>query len=191
MLKICQLEIPFSLDEEDTNENEYLAITDKRFAFWSSFAVIDWFQEQGYTLYTRQRSEEGLFMGSAIPTLPSQDCYVEGQYPYAHYDDFSTDGTPLLAAEQMVRCNSISLLLVIHIIIMSRAQGKVLFAQDSDGQHVAIKLVRDNSDELRILQFLRSQDAETLKKHCILPILDFIPVNNHHLVVMPRSVPFA
>jgi hypothetical protein len=50
------------------------------------------------------------------------------------------------------------------------------------------KLVRDNSDELRILQFLRSQGVETLKEHCILPILDFIPVNNHHLVVMPRCV---
>jgi hypothetical protein len=52
----CQFEIPFSLDEGDTNEDEYLAITDKRFAFWSSSAVIDWFRERiPCILYTRQR----------------------------------------------------------------------------------------------------------------------------------------
>jgi hypothetical protein len=99
-----QLELPFSLDEEDTNEDEYMAIRAKRFAFWSSSTAIDWFQERGYTPYTRQRSEEGILMSCTTPTLPSQDFYVEGQYPYAYHDNFSKNGNPLLVSEQMVSC---------------------------------------------------------------------------------------
>ncbi|KAJ3506406.1 hypothetical protein NLJ89_g6886 [Agrocybe chaxingu] len=40
--------------------------------------------------------------------------------------------------------------------------------------------------ELRILQFLRHQNLETLKEHCLIPILDILPVKGFSFAVMPR-----
>jgi hypothetical protein len=62
----------------------------------------------------------------------------------------------------------------------------VVFAQDTQGRHVAIKLVLDNSDEYRIMCFLREQELDTLQENCIIPILDLIRFNGFWAAVMPR-----
>jgi len=66
-------------------------------------------------------------------------------------------------------------------------QPKVLFAQDGQNRHVAIKIVRANSDEYRILRFLKEQNLETLQESCVIPVLDLLPADGFWLAVMPRS----
>jgi hypothetical protein len=48
-----------------------------------------WLVQGANTLYTVYTAAM-LLIASTIPTLPSQEFYVEGQYPYAHYDNVST-----------------------------------------------------------------------------------------------------
>jgi hypothetical protein len=62
----------------------------------------------------------------------------------------------------------------------------VVFAQNIQGRHVAIKLVLDDSDEYRIMCFLREQDLDTLQENCIIPILDLMRFKGFWAAVMPR-----
>ncbi|KAF8909771.1 kinase-like domain-containing protein [Gymnopilus junonius] len=87
----------------------------------------------------------------------------EVNYPYASYD-----------------CSEIMPQGALNI------SGKVLFAQDSLGRHVAIKIVRTDSDEHRVLRFLNEHSLDTLKANCLIPVLDFLPNGNYVFVVMPR-----
>ncbi|KAF8909770.1 kinase-like domain-containing protein [Gymnopilus junonius] len=130
----------------------------ERFRFWDSPTTIQWFRERGYT-YTSRISDP-----DPRPTTPEPfgELYEAG-YPYAYYD--SSGDVPLGALDM---------------------SGKVVFAQDSGGRHVAMKLVRDGTDEYRVLRFLSQQSLETLKANCILPVLDLIPIDGFWFVVMPR-----
>ncbi|KAF9553085.1 hypothetical protein CPC08DRAFT_698056, partial [Agrocybe pediades] len=147
---------------------------DKRIAFWSSQNTIEWFEMHGYTLYTLGDKDSSGW--TTVPTLTFAEEVCEGEYPYATYDGTPapvtefTDTVPLRAYE---------------------ANGKVVFAQDDQNRHVAIKLVRLGSDEHRILQFLRDQPLDTLKENCVLPVLDIqVPFTTRSLwgnsVVLPK-----
>ena len=46
--------------------------------------------------------------------------------------------------------------------------------------------MRANSDEYRILRFLKEQNLETLQENCVIPVLDLLPANGFWLAVMPR-----
>ncbi|KAF9563614.1 hypothetical protein CPC08DRAFT_721564 [Agrocybe pediades] len=99
----------------------------------------------------------------------SEDIH-EGEYPYAAYD-----GRPVRVTTTLV--------------VPLRAyeeRGKVMFAQDGQNRHVAIKLIRRESDEHHILEFLRTQPLDTLKENCVLPVLDILPNDNFCFVIMPR-----
>ncbi|KAF8869760.1 kinase-like domain-containing protein [Gymnopilus junonius] len=130
----------------------------ERFAFWDSPRTVRWFQEHGY-VYTPRISEED---SMHIDRHPFGELH-QVKYPYAYYD--SSGSVPLGALDM---------------------SGKVVFAQDSTGRHVAIKLVRDGTDEYRILRFLSQQSLESLKENCIIPVLDFLPIDGFWFVVMPR-----
>lgn len=67
-------------------------------------------------------------------------------------------------------------------------QGRVVFAQDREGRHVALKLVQDSTDEQRIFNLLL-EEQKTRKDMMIpgiLPTLDLLPFSGHWLAVMPR-----
>jgi hypothetical protein len=72
------------------------------------------------------------------------------------------------------------------IVLNCAFKGKIVFAQNSQGQHFAIKVVKDNTDEYRILRFLSQMSQDVLKENCILPVLEFLPVPGFWFVVMPR-----
>ncbi len=57
------------------------------------------------------------------------------------------------------------------------SQGHVVFAQDKEKRHVALKLVRRDSEESRIMHFLLKAQNERLDKFIpgILPILEILP----------------
>ncbi|KDR82386.1 hypothetical protein GALMADRAFT_87668 [Galerina marginata CBS 339.88] len=137
----------------------------ERIAFWDSPDTIQFFKEHGYTLYKRIGKDDYL-SASTEPALPFQD-FAEGVYPYSYYDarTVDSDPTPLRASEP---------------------GAKVAFAQDSLNRHVAIKLVRDGTEEYRIMRFLSQQRLETLKDNCVVPVLELLPVEGFWFAVMPR-----
>ncbi|PPQ74159.1 hypothetical protein CVT25_012752, partial [Psilocybe cyanescens] len=139
----------------------------ERVAFWDAPSTVQWFHDHGYTLYQRQLYD--VYDEVSFSTFPSV-AHEEGstaEHPYAHYDLDSE--IPLRAYE---------------------SRGKVVFAQDSLNRHVAIKVVRANTEELAILHFLKRQDLDTLKKNCMIPVLDILPIEGFSFVVMPRWGPF-
>ncbi|KAF8177832.1 other/AgaK1 protein kinase [Pholiota molesta] len=130
--------------------------------FWDSPDIIEWFRKHGYTLYHRTWSR----LNSTTPTLPFDEA-GECSYPYAYHNGtiFDLDEMPLRTSE---------------------TSGRVIYAQDSQLRHVAIKLILADGEEYRILRFLHDKGPETLQANCILPVLDFLPFNDFLFVVMPR-----
>ncbi|KAF9560143.1 hypothetical protein CPC08DRAFT_690409 [Agrocybe pediades] len=152
------------LGDDDLGDDRYV---DERNAFWNSQNTFEWFQKRGYTLYKPQ-DEDVCLSRTFIPRLPFVEDIHEGEYPYAAYDGRparSDETFPLRAYE---------------------ARGKVVFAQDTQNRHVAIKLVRLNTDEHRIYEFLKEQPVDLLKENCVLPVLDILPIKDFCFVVMPR-----
>ncbi|CAA7268460.1 unnamed protein product [Cyclocybe aegerita] len=70
--------------------------------------------------------------------------------------------------------------------ILGTGGGKVAFAQDTQFRHVAIKLVPEGTDELRILQLLSRQSPQTLRENCLIPVLGFLPIKGFWFVIIPR-----
>ncbi|KIY46499.1 kinase-like protein, partial [Fistulina hepatica ATCC 64428] len=61
----------------------------------------------------------------------------------------------------------------------------IFFAQDEKGRHVAIKLVKKDSDEYKIAQILLEK-GDAAGNHCVIPVLDIIDCEEHAFMVMPR-----
>ncbi|CAA7265454.1 unnamed protein product [Cyclocybe aegerita] len=143
------MEIPFESLRPITDDwEEWDAELARRRIFWDSLATKDWFRERGYTLYDREFPESQ----TTVPALPFEDSQ-EANHPYAvHALDMSFGEVPLRATDW--------------------DSGKVLFAQDSQSRHVAIKIVKDDGDEYRVLQFLQQQPHKILRSHCLIPALD-------------------
>ncbi|KAF9560146.1 hypothetical protein CPC08DRAFT_665819 [Agrocybe pediades] len=138
----------------------------QRNAFWNSQTTIDWFERHGYTLYMPENDE--FFPRNMIPKFPCAEKEYTGEYPFAAYDTTPAlymPDVPLRAHEE---------------------NGKVMFAQDRQKRHVAIKIVRLETDEYRILEFLKDQPLEILKENCVLPVLEILPISSFCFVVMPR-----
>ncbi|CAA7268456.1 unnamed protein product [Cyclocybe aegerita] len=157
---------PFPIVVEDDNLN--VDILTERYAFWDSPAIFQWFEARGYTLYKRMPTGEYDLMPNnyTVPRLPSEP-FVQAEYPHPYHENYSA------YSKDYIRC-------------AQDTSGKVVFAQDSQCRHVAIKLVPNDTNEIRILQFLRRQSPETLKEHCLIPILDILPIKGFSFAVMPR-----
>ncbi|KAF8875326.1 hypothetical protein CPB84DRAFT_1796562 [Gymnopilus junonius] len=157
-MEICTPRIPFDFQpgQDDFNILE-------RLEFWDSPDTIRFFKEHGYILYKRFFSC-GDPSCLSTPALSSEEV-VDDRYPYASYD-YRYDPEKLLLASDI--------------------RVKVAFAQDSLGRHVAIKLVRDDTDEYRVLRFLNQQPLETLHENCVIPVLELLPVAGFWFAVMPR-----
>ncbi|KAF4620356.1 hypothetical protein D9613_000110 [Agrocybe pediades] len=139
---------------------------DERNAFWYSPSTTEWFEKRGYILYEPVANDRS--MRTMMPKLPCVEEIYEGEYPFAAYDGTPAryfPDTPFRAWE---------------------FNGKVMFAQDRQGRHVAIKLVRLETEEYRILEFLRDLPLDTLEENCVLPVLNILPIEGFCFVVMPR-----
>ncbi|EFI27555.1 other/AgaK1 protein kinase [Coprinopsis cinerea okayama7 len=167
------LVVPFAYPDPNGNaysceELEERAL--RRYCFWDAPTTVEWFQARGYTLYKRfsldPKDQTSPDPSWTAPRIESR-CESNGQYPYAFYDNFKMeeDEPDLAAVEE---------------------SGSVVFAQDQQGHQVAIKLVPNDSDEIRIYRLIYAQDIETLKERCILPVLNILSSTTHSFVVMPR-----
>ncbi|KAJ3506407.1 hypothetical protein NLJ89_g6887 [Agrocybe chaxingu] len=161
------LPIPFPFPLEDNDD----ANIEERRAFWDSPTVFQWFSERGYTLYKREEEEWGGPAWTTIPALPCETC-GNLDYPYPHYNLEERYGLPLAFRT-------------------SEIMGKIVYAQDNrnPSHHVAIKLIMTDSEERRILEFLRSQNLAVLKENCIVPVLDILSNGHFSFAVMPRWGP--
>ncbi|KAF8067479.1 kinase-like domain-containing protein [Lyophyllum atratum] len=120
---------------------EYVDIYEQRVAWWDSDNLKSWFSGRGYTLYT-WIYYEGCSTGY---TRPPHAEPREEAFPYAHQGGKDLGGwsdTPPLAAY---------------------AGGRVVVvcAQDSQGRHVAIKAMKDGTEEYRVLRYLHEQGVST------------------------------
>jgi hypothetical protein len=156
----------------------------ERMQFWDSMRT--WFLARGYTLYDYEysRNDEGQIEDIAY-VYPATASEGDIRYPYSFFggDPPNSIDRPLSghALVDIFTCNPLSFLI-------PTLQPRIIFAQDSHGRHVAIKLVKDGSQEHRIYQFLH-QDLihDSLDNFTgILPPLDFFPLGNHWFIVMPR-----
>ncbi|KAF8067477.1 other/AgaK1 protein kinase [Lyophyllum atratum] len=147
---------------------EYVDIYTQRVAWWDSDDLKSWFSARGYTLYT-WIYYEGCSTGYTRPphAEPREDAF-----PYAHQGgkDFGqwSDAPPLAAY----------------------AGGRLVVAcaQDSQGRHVAIKVIKDGTEEYRVLRHLHEQGVSTSMDdfECVIPILDLLPYDGYWFAVMPR-----
>jgi hypothetical protein len=79
---------------------------------------------------------------------------------------------------------------------MSSQAGRIVYVQDSQFRHVAIKVVDKVSDEYRIYEHIYRQGiADSVQSfECVIPVLDLLTIDKddeHCFIVMPRSVEFV
>ncbi|KAG6867074.1 hypothetical protein C0993_007052 [Termitomyces sp. T159_Od127] len=131
-------------------------LTDRRFAWWDSKRIRSWLLGKGYTLY-RPCPSEAEFFEQMYPSNPGPH---ESVFPYANLDDPEPDDEffPNLYGS-------------------TSPWGNVVLAQDTQGQHVAIKAVLDGSEEYRILKFLHDQGLPRSIDdfHNVIPVLEVLP----------------
>ncbi|KAF9553900.1 hypothetical protein CPC08DRAFT_767163 [Agrocybe pediades] len=139
---------------------------EERNAFWYSPSTTEWFEKRGYILYEPVADDPS--MRTMLPKLSCAEEIYEGEYPFAAYDSTPARYLPDMPFRAW------------------EFNGKVMFAQDRQGRHVAIKLVRLETEEYRILEFLRALPLDTLEENCVLPVLDILPIEGFCFVVMPR-----
>ncbi|PPQ85124.1 hypothetical protein CVT25_004224 [Psilocybe cyanescens] len=152
------------------------------FKFWES--MRGWFIGRGYHLYefVAEEGVEFAYAKSTIPYNPHPNMSVEKKifdagedpFPYAY---MGGDPTHLQITDRPVYSTHHTL------------SGRVMYAQDTKGRHVAIKLVKGGSEEDKILHLLKGRQPDVLKRdtfNFVIPILDLIPCDDHWFAVMPR-----
>lgn len=65
-------------------------------------------------------------------------------------------------------------------------QGRVFYAQDSEARHVFIRAVKMGSPQLDIYKHLHQKQDENSFFEGIIPILEFLELDEYCFVVMPR-----
>jgi hypothetical protein len=166
----------------DANDRDY--DFEKRVSFWESMRF--WFSERGYLLYRYDYEWNGKPLDHAGSTSPQFVFEGEVQHPYSFSGGDSSElKSPPLNNDVNVRAKQLSLRL---IELLLHLKGRVAYAQDAQHRHVAIKLVKDSSQEYNILRFLSQQPSlyspDTFP--CIIPPIDFLEFEGHWFVVMPR-----
>ncbi|KAF8884759.1 kinase-like domain-containing protein [Gymnopilus junonius] len=135
-----------------------------RWQWWDS--MRSWFAERGYTLY--DYLPDGDSDNKFAYWKPSRHCTgsIDFPYPYMGSDDDRTGYAT------------------------GYGEGRVVFAQDNEGRHLAIKLLKGGSEEVKVSKLLKDEsclhDFESFP--CVLPVLDLLPCEDHWFAVMPRSV---
>ncbi|KAF8884749.1 kinase-like domain-containing protein [Gymnopilus junonius] len=133
-----------------------------RWKWWDS--MRGWLAERGYALYDYLPEGDGY--RTYAHWKPSRPCPgpVDFPYPYMGSDDDPTGyGNDY-------------------------GEGRVVFAQDNEGRHLAVKLLKGGSEEVKILKFLKDEpclrDLESFPY--VLPVLDLLPCEDHFFAIMPR-----
>lgn len=162
---------------------------------WASFwyGLAPWFECRGYALHTPgSKTSLGLSDGLTLPTRQTQ--HSQQQYPYAFtnvsagpeliYDSLSRNQSRSSEKGSVYRSQIKSLVPVqVPPFIATSNTGRVYAAQDSLGRHVCLKIVKRDSEQLRVVELLRQQTQTP----GVLPILDVLEYDEEYaFLVMPR-----
>ncbi|KAF5380080.1 hypothetical protein D9615_006222 [Tricholomella constricta] len=143
---------------------------EKRTHWWEADALKSWFLSKGYTLYNRTRvdGEPTRFMFPACGKEPD-----EHSFPYAHQHSNVIDDDWVQGPSFTTWCGY---------------RNVIVYAQDSQGRHVAIKAVKDRSEEYQILRYLKEHLIPTTMDDFenVLPVLELLSYNEYWFAVMPR-----
>ncbi|KAF5373172.1 hypothetical protein D9758_001513 [Tetrapyrgos nigripes] len=141
-------------------------------AFWTSFSP--WFKEKGYLLHLPGCQFPDLDISDGL-TLPVCETFHRlQQFPYAVADSTDVPQTIFNRGSKEVE---------VPPFIATFNTGRVFAAQDTRGRHVCIKLVKAKSNELEVINLLRTQPSTP----GVLPILDVIAYDTDYVfMVMPR-----
>ncbi|KAI0056381.1 hypothetical protein BV25DRAFT_1578720 [Artomyces pyxidatus] len=158
----------------------------KRVAFWET--LRPWFLSKGYTLYALHCRHSG-----RSEKLPEPVCSfpifgdIDGEapdHPYAYFgmDEEETAALEAYAADKTSGCSPP------YPPLFAPFQARIFFAQDAHKRHVAIRVVKDATEEYRILRYLSKQDDLLSSEgfQCVLPVLDMLQYGKYWFVVMPR-----
>ncbi|SJL04410.1 uncharacterized protein ARMOST_07776 [Armillaria ostoyae] len=154
-----------SCDTETLNE---------RRKWWLS--MRGWFADRGYNLYLRQPVDEG-YMPMCYPPLPftGSDTSEEAPFPYAFRGRHSLEcgeGETYLSSTEP-------------------ETAAVWYAQDAETRLVAIKIVKKDTDEYRIIHLIHEKQSSSLPLHGIVPVLDILDSGDFYFAIMPKwSIPF-
>ncbi|KAK0240467.1 kinase-like domain-containing protein [Armillaria nabsnona] len=143
----------------------------ERYEWWQS--MRDWFAERGYHLYLR-RFHDGEATRYCYPLLPFSeiDGSAESPFPYAYRQGHSLDGEP--------RKN--------YLLSYVPVSGRIWYAQDRETRLVAIKLVKKDSEEHRILRRITEEPSQSSLPLNVIPVLELLDLEDCSCVVMPNTV---
>ncbi|KAF8908494.1 hypothetical protein CPB84DRAFT_1766763 [Gymnopilus junonius] len=122
----------------------------ERWQWWDS--MRGWFAERGYTLYDYLKDGDSYEPQSHWRPSRLYSGPADFPYPYMGSDNEPTDYSN------------------------NWGQGRVVFAQDNEGRHLAIKLLKAGSEEVKIAKFLKDESC--------LRDLESFPY--HWFIIMPR-----
>ncbi|KAK0445394.1 kinase-like domain-containing protein [Armillaria borealis] len=166
-----------TLVDFDPYEEYDLETSCKRREWWQS--MRSWFAERGYFLYHPQ-FHEGESIPLCYPPLPfpETDWSATSPFPYAYRESHSLEygecGENYLSSDEPFRPSG------------------VWFAQDRETRLVAVKLVKKDTEEYRILRRIDEDTSRASSFNNIIPILEFIDMEHFSAVVMPKwSVVFT
>ncbi|KAJ3923203.1 hypothetical protein F5877DRAFT_31938 [Lentinula edodes] len=163
---------------------------------WASFwhGLTPWFERRGYALHTPgSKTSIGLSDGF---TVPVRDTCQQQHPPFAYTNasagpEFIYDSHPReristipQQSRSAYRSQTKSLVPVqVPPYVATSNTGRVYAAQDSLGRHVYIKILKKDSEQLRVVELLRRQ-KETPG---VLPIVDVLEYDEEYaFLVMPR-----
>lgn len=162
---------------------------------WASFwcGLAPWFECHGYKLHiSGSKTPLGLSDGLTVPARDT--VHTQQQFPYAFtdvsagpefiYDSPSRDRSRSSGKSPGYRSDIKSLVPVqVPPFIATGNTGRVYAAQDSLGRHVCFKIVKRDSEQLRVVELLRRQTQTP----GVLPILDVLEYDEEYaFLVMPR-----
>ncbi|KAF9230254.1 hypothetical protein BU15DRAFT_34256, partial [Melanogaster broomeanus] len=138
-----------------------------------------WFEERGYFLNHHKYGVDRYgdrFPQYVYPHFPADP---SDELPQLPYSQFGGDGTFHISEKKV--------LLLAHA-----RQHQIIYAQDSQRRHVAMKLVKEGSIEYNVYQRLSQEEslftADPQTFGCVIPPLDFIELyDGLSFIVMPRS----
>ncbi|SJL04408.1 uncharacterized protein ARMOST_07774 [Armillaria ostoyae] len=160
-----------TLVDFDPYEEYDLETSCKRREWWQS--MRSWFAERGYFLYHPQ-FHEGESIPLCYPPLPfpETDWSAMSPFPYAYRESHSLEygecGENYLSSDEPFRSSG------------------VWFAQDREARLVAIKLFKKDTEEYRILRRVDEDTFQSSLFHNIIPILEFLDMEDFSAVVMPK-----
>ncbi|PBK74118.1 hypothetical protein ARMSODRAFT_572887 [Armillaria solidipes] len=136
--------------------------------WWLSPHVRQWFEDKGYFLY-HPLVVKGTSSGFLVPSMDfdqvDQSC--DEPFPYAYTSGPRAKGDYLFGAP-------------------NTSNGRVFYAQDSEARHVFIRAVKTGSPQLDIYRYLHRMQDENSFFEGIIPILEFLELDEYCFVVMPR-----